>query len=299
MEHLNYHHLRYFWAVARADSLTRAAEELHLTPQTVSTQIKDLERTLGEKLFSRSGRLLVLTDVGRVVYRYADEIFSVGKELIETLAGQPAGRSPRLVVGVADVLPNLVAHRLIEPATRLDPPVHLVCRATGLPTLLADLAVHRVDVVLSDAPIPPSIKIRAFNHLLGECGVTFMAASHLARKYRARFPSSLNGAPVLLPTRDTALRGQLEQWFEGEDLHPRIVGEFEDSALLKTFGQQGTGLFPVPDMIVEEVGRQHRSKPVGQLSGVVERFFAISVERKVKHPAVAAICASARSTLTS
>ncbi|MEE8410111.1 MAG: transcriptional activator NhaR [Myxococcota bacterium] len=297
MENLNYHHLRYFWAVARAENLTRAAADLHLTPQTVSTQIKDLEQSLGKSLFRRSGRRLVLTEVGQVVYRYADEIFSIGKELVEMLAGQPVGRTLRLVVGVADVLPKLIAHRLIEPATNLKERVRVVCRETGLQSLLADLAMHRVDVVLSDAPIPPSTKIRAFNHLLGECGVTFMASSHLARRYRSRFPRSLDGAPVLLPTEDTALRGQLDRWFQARGIRPEIVGEFEDSALLETFGQAGAGLFPVPSIIEEEAGRQYRAKPVGRADGVVERFFAISVERKVEHPAVAAICTAARTEL--
>lgn len=297
MDDLNYHHLRYFWAVARAETLTSAAAELHLTPQTVSTQIKDLEEAMGQSLFSRSGRRLVLTDVGQVVYRYADEIFSIGKELGELLAGRPVGRGLRLVVGVADVLPKLVAHRLIEPATQLDEPVRLVCRETGLQSLLAELAVHRVDVILSDAPIPPSIKIRAFNHLLGECGVTFMASSSLASDYRRRFPRSLDDAPVLLPTEDTALRGQLEQWFQAQGIRPKVVGEFEDSALLKTFGQAGAGLFPVPSVVEAEVGRQYRVKPVGKADGVVERFYAISVERKVRHPAVAAICEAARTQL--
>jgi len=297
MDNLNYHHLRYFWAVARADTLTRAAAELRLTPQTVSAQIKDLEEALGHSLFKRSGRNLVLTDVGEVVYQYADEIFSIGKELVGLLAGQSAGRARRLVVGVADVLPKLIAHRLIEPATRLDEPVRVVCRETGLQSLLAELAVHRVDVVLSDAPIPSSIKIQAFNHLLGECGVTFMASSSLAGDYRRKFPASLDGAPVLLPTEETALRGRLEQWFQEQGVRPNVVGEFEDSALMKTFGQAGAGLFPVPSVVAVEVGRQYRVKPVGTATGVTERFYAISVERKVKHPAVVAICAAARTEL--
>ncbi len=297
METLNYHHLRYFWAVARAGNLTRAAADLHLTPQTVSTQIKDLERSLGERLFRRSGRRLVLTDVGQVAYQYADEIFSIGKELVGTLAGQSSGRTLRLVVGVADVLPKLVAHRLIEPATCLDEPVHVVCRETGLQSLLADLAVHRVDVVLSDAPIPPSVKIRAFNHLLGECGVTFMVSSRLARGYQNKFPRSLERAPMLLPTEGTALRGQLDQWFQARGIYPKIVAEFEDSALLKTFGQAGAGVFPVPSVVEEEVGRQYNVKPIGRADGVVERYYAISVERRVKHPAIAAICKAARAEL--
>jgi len=297
VDNLNYHHLRYFWAVARAGNLTRAAAELHLTPQTVSTQIKDLEQALGQSLFSRSGRRLVLTDVGQVAFRYADEVFSIGKELVEVLAGKPAGRAQRLVVGVADMIPKIVAHRLIEPATRLDEPVRVVCRETGLETLLAELAVHHVDVVLSDGPIPPSIKIRAFNHQLGECGVTFMATSALASEFRRRFPRSLDRAPVLLPTENTALRGQLEQWFQAQEIRPNIVGEFEDSALLKTFGEAGAGLFPIPSVVESEVCRQYRVKAVGRATGVVERFYAISVERKVKHPAIAAICTAARTQL--
>ena len=297
MENLNYHHLRYFWAVARGGNLTRAAADLHLTPQTVSTQIKDLERALGERLFRRSGRRLVLTDVGQVVYRYADEIFSIGKELVETLAGQTGGRTLRLVVGVADNLPKMVAYRLIEPATCLVEPVRVVCRETGLQSLLADLAVHRVDVVLSDAPIPPSIKVRAFNHLLGECGVSFMMSSRLARGFQHKFPRSLDGAPMLLPSEGTALRGQLDQWFQSRGIYPKIVGEFEDSALLKTFGQAGAGAFPVPSVVEEEVARQYNVKRIGVVDGVVERYYAISVERRVKHPAVAAICESARTEL--
>jgi len=297
MDSLNYHHLRYFWAVARAGNLTRASAELHLTPQTVSAQIKDLEHALGEKLFRRSGRSLVLTEVGDVVFRYADEIFSIGKELLENLAGQPTGRPLRLVVGVADVLPKLVAHRLLAPAMTLDDPVRIVCRETGLATLLGDLATHRVDVVLSDAPIPPTIKIQAYNHLLGECGVTFMAVAPLARRCLKKFPAGLDGAPMLLPAEGTALRGQLDQWFRSRGVQPRIVAEFEDSALLKTFGQAGDGVFPVPSVVETEVARQYQVVTVGSAEGVVERFYAISVERRVVHPAVAAICDAARTEL--
>ena len=297
MNSLNYHHLRYFWAVARSGNLTRAATEFHLTPQTVSAQIKDLEEALGERLFRRSGRRLELTDVGELVFRYADEIFSIGKELVESLAGQPIGRPMRLVVGVADVLPKLVAHRLLAPAMTLDEPVRIVCRETGLETLLGDLAIHRVDVVLSDAPIPPSIKIQAYNHLLGECGVTFMASSRLAKRYRRKFPACLDGAPVLLPTEGTALRSQLDQWFRKIGVRPKIVAEFEDSALLKTFGQAGDGVFPVPSIVVVEVGRQYQVTTVGVAEGVNERFYAITVERRIVHPAVVAICAAARTEL--
>ena len=294
MDDLNYHHLKYFWAVERSETLTSAAANLGLAPQTLSTQIKDLEHTLGQHLFARSGRRLVLTEVGQAVFRYAEEIFAIGDELTEMLAGRTVGRALQVVVGVADVLPKLVAHRLIEPAIQLEESVRVVCRATGLPSLLADLATHRIDVVLSDAPIPSAVRIRAFNHLLGECGVTFMASASIAREYRGGFPGSLDGAPVLLPAEGTALRRQLDDWFTENGIHPRIVGEFEDSALLKAFGQAGAGLFPVPSIVEAEVGRQYHARPIGVVADVVERFYAISVERRVTHPAVAAICTAAR-----
>lgn len=297
MESINYQHLRYFWAVARAGSLTRASEQLSLTPQTVSTQIRDLEKALGEKLFLRTGRRLVLTDGGQLVYRYADEIFSLGQELMETLQGRPSGRPLRLVVGVADVLPKLIAHRLIEPALQLEEPVQVVCREDRPEKLIAELAVHGLDVVLSDAPIPPGVKVRAYNHLLGECGVTFMASARLADTYRKKFPRSLEGAPFLLPTENTVLRRALGQWFTEQGIHPMIAGEFEDSALLKVFGQAGVGIFAVPSAIEDEVERQYAVRQVGKADGVVERFYAISVERKIRHPAIAAICNIARTEL--
>jgi LysR family transcriptional activator of nhaA len=294
---LNYHHLKYFWAVARSETLTSAAQNLGLTPQTLSTQIKDLEQGVGHELFARSGRRLVLTEVGQAVFRYADEIFAIGDELTEMLAGRSVGRALHVVVGVADVLPKLVAHHLIEPAIQLEEPVRVVCRATGLPSLLADLATHRIDVVLSDAPIPSPVRIRAFNHLLGECGVTFMASASNARGYRRGFPGSLDRAPVLLPADGTALRRQLDDWFTQNELRPRIVGEFEDSALLKAFGQAGAGLFAIPSIIEAEVARQYHVRPVGVVDSVVERFYAISDERRVTHPAVVAICTAARTQL--
>jgi len=297
VEDLNYHHLKYFWAVARSETLTSAAQHLGLTPQTLSAQIKGLEHDIGQQLFARSGRRLVLTDVGHAVLKYAEEIFAIGDELTEMLAGRSVARAMQVVVGVADVLPKLVAHRLIEPAIHLDEPVRVVCRATGLPSLLADLATHRIDVVLSDAPIPSPVRIRAFNHLLGECGVTFMASTSIAREYGRGFPGSLDGAPMLLPADGTALRRQLDDWFTDNEIRPKLVGEFEDSALLKAFGQAGAGLFPVPSIVEEEVGRQYHARPIGVVDGVVERFYAISVERRVTDPAVAAICTAARTML--
>ena len=297
MESFNYHHLRLFWAVAREGNLTRASKKLHLAPQTVSTQIRDFETALGEKLFRRSGRRMLLTDVGHVALRYADEIFSLGQEFREALRGQPTGRPLRLVVGVADVLPKLVAHRLIEPALLLEEPVRIVCREGTPEKLLADLALHGLDVVLSDAPIPPGMNVRAYNHQLGRCGVTFMAQPHLAIRLRKGFPESLEGAPVLLPSEDTVLRRELDEWFDERGVRPVIAGEFGDSALLKVFGQAGAGFFAVPTVIEDEVVRQYEVQPIGATDDVSERFYAISVERRVRHPAVAAICEAARSEL--
>lgn len=297
MKNLNYHHLRYFWAVARNGNLTRASAELLLTPQTVSTQIKDLEAAIGENLFRRSGRLLVLTDVGHVVYRYADEIFGLGHELMQTLHGSPTGRPLRLKVGVADVLPKLVAHRLIKPAMEMEEAVSVVCHEGRSEELLAELAIHRLDVVLSDAPIPPTVKVRAHSHVLGECDTVFMASPALATKLRRGFPGSLDGASVLLPAAGTVLRFALEQWFDQRGVRPTIVGEFDDNALLKVFGQAGCGVFAVPTLIQDEVARQYDVRPVGPVDGVVERFHAISLERKINHPAVAAICETARTEL--
>jgi LysR family transcriptional activator of nhaA len=297
METLNYHHLRLFCAVAHEGNLSRASKKLHLAPQTVSTQIRDFETALGEQLFRRSGRRMLLTDVGHVALRYADEIFSLGQEFREALRGQPTGRPLRLVVGVADVMPKLVAHRLIEPALLLEEPVRIVCREGTPEKLLADLAIHGLDVVLSDAPIPPGMNVRAYNHQLGRCGVTFMAQPDLARRLRKGFPRSLEGAPVLLPSEDTVLRRELDEWFDERGVRPVIAGEFEDSALLKVFGQAGAGFFAVPTVIEDEVARQYEVQPIGATDDVSERFYAISVERRIRHPAVMAICEAARSEL--
>ena len=298
MYSLNYQHLKYFWAVSRHGNLTRACAELLLTPQTVSTQIRDLENGLGVKLFFREGRRFVLTDIGRAVYRYADEIFNLGREIQNVVRGLP-GHDRYLVVGVADVVPKLIAHRLIEPALQLKESVRVICREGRTDRLLAELAIHNLDVVLSDAPIPPTVKIRAYNHLLGESGVTFMASNKLARKYLKGFPESMNGAPILLPTEGTTLRGTLEKWFDGLEIRPMIVGEFDDSALLKAFGQAGTGVFVVPSVIQKKVRKQYGVEPIGVAQGIAERFYAISLERKIRNPAVESVCIAAKSKLFS
>jgi len=294
MEWLNYHHLLYFWVVACHGSVTRAAAELRLAQSTVSTQLRTLEEVLGEKLFARTGRRLVLTDVGRLVFRYADEIFGLGRELLETVKGRPTGQPMRLTVGIADAVPKLIAYRLLGPALTGAEPVRIICREDKPDRLLAQLAVHGLDLVLSDAPIGPTTKVRAFNHLLGECGVTFFAAPALARTCRRGFPRSLGGAPMLLPTDNTALRRSLDDWFESEDIRPRVASEFEDSALLMAFGQAGMGLFPAPSAIERQVRSQYGVVVVGRLDAVCERFYAISGERRLKHPAVVAISEAAR-----
>ena len=294
MQHLNYHHLLYFWTVAREGSLTEGASKLHLTPQTISSQLRALEDALGEQLFDRSGRQLGLTEIGRVVFRYADDIFSLGRELIDSLEGRLSGRPLKLVVGVADVLPKLVAHQLIQPVFGLDEQVQVECRADTTERLLAALAVHELDVVLSDAPIPATANVRAFNHVLGECGVTFMASSPLVTAYRKGFPGSLDNAPFLLPTDGTTLRRSLDRWFDQKRIQPRIVGEFDDSALLKVFGQAGAGIFCVPAIVEDEVRRRYKVKKLGATNDLVERFYAISIERRIQHPAVAVVCDTAR-----
>jgi len=297
VEWLNYHHLRYFWAAAKEGGVTRASEKLNISQPTVSAQIRDLEEALGAKLFARAGRRLVLTDVGRVAYRYADEIFGLGRELLDTVKGRSTGRAPRLAVGIANVVPKLIAYRLLEPALALDPPVQIVCHEDKPERLLAELAVHELDLVLSDAPVGPGLSVRAYNHVLGECGVAIFGTEKLAAAHRARFPRSLDGAPFLLPTPGTTLGRSLEEWFDAQGIRPRVVGHFEDSALLKVFGQAGRGLFPAPAAIEAEVMREHGVRRVGAVDSVRERFYAISVERKLKHPAVLAISGAARAML--
>jgi LysR family transcriptional activator of nhaA len=297
MSWLNYHHLFYFWAVAREGTIARACGQLHLTQPTISAQLRSLEKALGAKLFDRVGRHLVLTETGRVVYGYADEIFSLGRELQDTLQGRPAARPLRLLVGVANTLPKEIAYRLLEPATRLQEPVQLVCEH-GIPdALLARLAVNALDVVLADAPVSPTTKVRAFNHLLGECGVSIMGTPRLAATYRRGFPRSLEGAPFLLPAENTALRRSLEQWFEAGGIRPLVRGEIADPGLLKVFGQHGAGLFVVRAAVERETQHHYKVRLVGRVESIRERFYAISVERKLKHPAVVAITAAAREKL--
>lgn len=294
MEWLNYHHLLYFWMVAREGGLAKAAAKLGLAHPTVSQQIKSLEETLGEKLFRKDGRRLALTEMGQVVYGYADDIFKLGRELLEDVKRRPTGRPLRLVVGVADVIPKIVAKRLLEPALQLPEPVRITCREGKMDHLLADLATHKLDVALCDAPVPPTAGVRAFNHLLGECGVSIFGTRDLASRFRRGFPRSLDGAPMLLPTEATELRRALEQWFDGNHVRPRVEVEFDDSALMKMFGRDGIGLFPSPTPFSDDLQSEYGVELVGHLPGVQERFYAISIERRLKHPAVIAMLQRAR-----
>ena len=295
MDWLNYHHLLYFWTVAREGSVSRAGARLRLAQPTVSGQLRALEDALGEKLFTRVGHKMVLTEVGQIAYRYADEIFSLGREFQDTIKGRPLVRPLRLIVGIADVVPKTIAYRLLEPALQLPEPVRLVCQEDKTERLLAELALHTFDLVLTDAPVWPSTNIRAFSHLLGECDVTFFGAATLARKYRRGFPRSLDGAPVILPTDNTALRRSLDQWFAGLGIRPLLRAECEDTALLKVFGRAGHGVFAAPSVIEAEVRRAYGVESIGRAEAVREQFYAISLERRLKHPAVIAITEAARS----
>jgi LysR family transcriptional activator of nhaA len=297
MDWLNYHHLLYFWTTVREGSITKACRRLHLTQPTVSAQIRALEKSLKSALFDRSGKTLALTDTGRMVYRYADEIFALGRELQDALHDRPRGQALRFAVGVADTLPKVLVHRLLAPAFEAGDDVRVTFIDGEPERLLAQLALHELDLVVSDYPASPRLGLKAFTHVLGECGVTFLATAGLARGIRKGFPGSLTGAPMLLPVGTSALRRSLDQWFDERDIHPRIVGEFSDSALLKAFGAAGDGVFAAPTAVEDEVLRMYGVRIVGREPAIRERFYAISVEKRLKHPAVVAISRAARTRL--
>jgi LysR family transcriptional activator of nhaA len=294
LEWLNYHHLLYFWVVAREGGLVPAGKVLGVTHPTLSTQIHALEDSLGEKLFVKSGRRLTLTESGRIVLRYAEEIFGLGREMVGTIKGRASGQPRRLDVGVVDVVPKIVVRRMLQPAFELAEPVRLACYEDSLERLLADLALHSLDIVISDSPVPSGSSVRAFNHLLGDTGITFFGTKSLASSYKRGFPRSLNGAPMLLPLEGLGLRRSLNQWFDRHGIVPRVVAEFEDSALLKVFGADGAGVFPGPTVVETQIASQYRVQVLGRVEEVRERFYAISVERRLKHPAVLAISDAAR-----
>ncbi len=295
---MNYKHLHYFMQVAQAGSVTRASELLHLTPQTISAQIQQLEDALGAALFVKRGRGLTLTEHGRLVLAYAEDIFALGTELTAAVRDPPnSGRTIEFRVGVADALPKSIAYRLIEPATQLPEPVRVVCREWKLDTLLAELALHTLDLVISDAPIPSRVSVRAFSHRLGSSTVSFFATSALRARLSGPFPACLNDAPMLMPGEDSAVAQRLRAWFRTMSLRPRIVGEFDDSALAKEFGRRGAGIFVGPTVLAKEIETQHQVKMIGVADQVVVEFFAISVERRVTHPCVLAITNAARGEL--
>lgn len=295
---MNFKHLQYFWRVAKAGSVARAGEQLHVTPQTISGQIRLLQEDLGTPLFAKKGRNLELTDAGTLALGYAQDIFALGSELEESLRNYPVGgRQVEFRVGVADAVPKTIAYRLIEPATRLPTPVRIVCREWKLDSLLAELASHRLDLVIAGAPIPPSVSVRAYNHLLGESGVSFFASARLRKSLKGKFPACLAGAPMLVPGADVAERLCLDRWCEANKLRPRVVGEFDDSALMKSFGQHGAGVFIGPTVLESEIETQYRVKTLGRTQEIVEEFYAISVERRITHPCVVAITEAARDRL--
>jgi LysR family transcriptional activator of nhaA len=296
MEWLNYNHLFYFWVVAREGSIAAATRRLHLTQPTISAQLKQLEESLGEKLFEKAGRGLVLTEAGRIALRYADEIFALGRELRDTLKDRPTGKPVRVTVGIADVVPKLIAYRILRPAFDAGTEVEVICREAPTDALLSMLSQHEVDLVVTDAPAS-SAPLRAYNHLLGESGTSFFAAPGLAASVKKDFPASLQGAPLLLPGAGTQLRRALELWLDANAIEPRRAGEFDDLALMTTFGRGGTGVFPGPTAIEREIEAQFNVRLVGRLPEVKERFYAVTAERKIKNPIVSAITSAARKQL--
>jgi len=294
MEWLNFHHLRYFLAVAKEGGLRQAAEKLRVSQPSISAQIRELEEALGEKLFRRSGRANVLTDAGQIAFRHADEIFSLGHELVSAIKQRPTTRVVRLYVGVADSFPKLVTYEILKPLFARAEQVHAICREGKLEDLLAQLAAHRLDLVLADEPAPSTAKIRAFNHLLGESGVTFCAAAAQARRLRRNFPRSLHEAPALLPAENTALRRSLENWFRALQIQPRVVAEFEDAALMKVMAANAQGFAPIPTVVVKEAVARYQLQIIGATDRCRDQFYAITAERRITHPLVSLLTEQAQ-----
>lgn len=302
---MNYKHLQYFWTVVRAGGVLRASEQLHLTPQTLSGQIRLLEERVGQRLLRKAGRGVEPTATGRLVMQYADEIFSLGGELEDALRGGREGPpAPLLRIGIADSVPKAVAYHVVEPALRIEPPPRLQCVEGKLPALLGELALRRLELVVSDVPMPGHVNVKAFTHLLGQSRIAFFAAPALlqragttARKARARFPATLGALPLLLPSADSALRARVDAWLRQQAIAPRIAAEFDDTALMKAFGREGRGVFPAPAVLAAEIARQYEVVELGTGADLVEEFYGISAERRITHPAVAAITEAARGEL--
>jgi len=294
---INYKHLYYFWSVAREGGVARAADKLNLTPQTVSGQLSLLEQYFGVDLLTKVGRNLELTETGRLALSYADEIFSLGSELEESIHQLPKQRQRLFRVGVVDVLPKSITHRILEGALNLPEPVRMTCREASIDTLLSELTIHKLDLVLADRPLPATVSTRGYSHKLGACGVSFFATDKLFAELEGEFPQCLNGAPILLPGAGTELRNSIDRWLDKHRIYPRMVAEFDDSALMKAFGQEGAGVFIAPAAIEAEVERQYKVTAIGQIDEVQEQFYAISIERRITHPVVSAVLESARESL--
>lgn len=294
MKAFNYRHLHLFWTVATRGSLSAACDALGVTPQTLSEQLRQFETAIGSVLFRREGRGLELTDTGRLVLGYADEMFAIGQQLQEVLAEDVPDAPLRFRAGVADAVPKTVACRLLTPAIGFDRPVRVICREDALDDLLGDLAAHRLDWVLADRPMPPTSAVQAYSHLLGECEIAFFAARSLRQRHGEPFPECLDGAPLLLPGESAVIRPRLMRWFEEQGLRPRLVGEFDDGALMKAFGQAGAGFFPAPSAIAADIERQYGVARVGSIPTLREQFYGISMQRRIEHPVVAAITRTAR-----
>jgi LysR family transcriptional regulator, transcriptional activator of nhaA len=297
MRWLNYQHFFYFWRVAKKGSVTEACRELRLAQPTISAQLKVFEETLGEKLFIREGRNLKLTDIGKLAFRYAEDIFSTCNEFLDVIDGKNPSAPVELKIGISDVVPKVIAYRVIEPAFSGSTNNTVSCYEDRTERLLAELAILEVDLVISDAPVPPSVRVKAYNHFLGECGVSFLAQASLARQYRKNFPQSLSGAPVLLPTREAAVRREIDQWFDVIGVTPRYVGEFQDSALMKIVAREGRGIVPVPSVVESEIKREFHLELVAETEAIKERFYLISVEKRLKNPLVKAIVERAQKKL--
>lgn len=283
---MNYHHLRYFWTVAKEGSLKKAGEQLHVSQPSISAQLSELEEALGEKLFRRSGRSKVLTDAGQVAFRYADEIFTLGRELVSAIKQRPTAQALRLYVGVSDSFPKLVTNEILKPVFAMSQPVHVICREGKLEDLLGQLAAHRLDIVLSDEPASSATTFRAFNHLLGESSTSFCASGRLAANLKKRFPRSLHEAPALLPSDNTSLRRTVEAWFRDIGVQPRILAEVEDLALMKVMAAEGRGFIALPSVVADEAVRRYGFRIIGTAEPCRVQFHAITAERRLIHPAV-------------
>ncbi len=297
MPSLNYKHLRYYWMVAKTGSIAKAAEQLHLTPHAVSGQINEFEQSLGVELFKKSGRNLELTEAGRRIMVYADDIFTTGDQLLDVLRNQLQTRRRHFRVGIADAVPKVIAYRLLEPAMQIEEPLRLNCREGRLDLLLAELALHKLDVVIADRPLGNHLSIRAYNHLLGKCGLTIFGTAALAKKFAGKFPQRLQGAPFLIPGEDVAVQAKILRWMGDHQLQTVIVGEFDDGALMKAFGRAGAGFFFAPSAMKEEICRQYKVQAIGEVPEIIEEIYLLTTDRRLNDPAVVAISDAAKQDL--